>query len=117
MGEAVSDDNYHSIILGSLPTSYDMFLTSITNQISPLSYNLMMEATIISGFAIPKREVTISPPKVSPDNLMEVIGQEADRQAIKGEPGFKPRTRGRGYWPQAKKFLWNPHFYVIYYHI
>jgi hypothetical protein len=74
MGEVVTDDNYQSIILSSLPTSHNMFLTSITNQISPLSYQMKLEVTMISGIAFLKWEVTITPLRISPDDLIEIIG-------------------------------------------
>src|ERR1700722_2663902 len=83
MAEVVSDDNFRSIILGSLPASYDNFLTSITNQISPIPYGITMEPTTISGITIPERQVMVTPPKISPDDLMEILGQEADRRALR----------------------------------
>ena len=36
MGEAISDENFQTIILASLPLAYDNFLTSIMNQFSPI---------------------------------------------------------------------------------
>src|SRR3984957_6835286 len=83
MGEVETDDNFRTVILGSLPASYDTFIMSITNQISPLSHILMIEATIIAGTTIPARNVTVTPPKISPDDLIEIVGQEADRRALK----------------------------------
>jgi hypothetical protein len=46
MGEVVTDDNFHSIILGSLPGSIDTFLTSITNQISLITYKVTVAVLI-----------------------------------------------------------------------
>ena len=83
MGEVETDDNFRTVILGSLPASYDTFIMSITNQTSPLSHVLMIEATIIAGTTIPARNVTVTPPKISPNDLIEIVGQEADRRALK----------------------------------
>jgi hypothetical protein len=83
MGEVVTDDNFRSIILGSLPNSFDTFLTSITNQISPIAYKVTVEAETIRTVAYPQREITVSPPKINPDDLIEILGQEADRRAIR----------------------------------
>jgi hypothetical protein len=78
MGEVVPDDNYHAIILGSLPISFDMFLTSITNQISLMPYQMKVKAMTINGITIPKRMVTMQPPRIPPDDLIEIIRQESD---------------------------------------
>jgi hypothetical protein len=82
MGEIETDDNFCTIILGSLPASYDTFIMSITNQISPLSHKLKIEVTTISGITIPARNVTVTPPKISPNDLIDIVGQEADRQRM-----------------------------------
>ena len=42
MGENVSDDNFRSIILASLPNSYDNFLISITNQLNPSLITILL---------------------------------------------------------------------------
>jgi len=83
MGEVLPDDGYRATILGSLPTSYDTFLTAISHQISPMPYPLTVEAFTVGTTTIPARVITVSPPKIEPEDLMEIIGQEADRRAIK----------------------------------
>jgi hypothetical protein len=37
----------------------------------------------IQGITIPAHDITITPPKISPDDLMEVVEQEADHCTIK----------------------------------
>jgi hypothetical protein len=82
MGEVVTDDNFHSIILGSLPSLFDTFLMSITNQISPIAYKVTVAAETIGTVVCLKCEITVSPPKVTPNDLIEILGQEADWCAI-----------------------------------
>ena len=87
MGEAVTDDNFHSIILGSLPQSYDLFLTAITNQTNPIPFVVKAEPLTIGGITLPAQDITVTPPKISPDDLIETLGQEADCWALKaGNP-------------------------------
>jgi hypothetical protein len=83
MGEVVTDDNFRSIILGSLPSLFDTFLTSITNQISPITYKVTVAPETIGTVTYPQREIVVSPPKINPDDLIEIVGQEADRRAIR----------------------------------
>jgi hypothetical protein len=83
MGEVVTDDNFRSIILSSLPGSFDTFLTSITNQISPIAYKVVVGAETVGTVTYPQREITVSPLKINPDDLIEILGQEADRRAIR----------------------------------
>jgi hypothetical protein len=80
MGEVVMDDNFCSIILGSLHSLFDTFLTSITNQISPIPYQLV--AKTIGSVAYPQCVITISPPRITPNDLMEILGQEANQCGI-----------------------------------
>ena len=83
MGEVFPDDGFRAIILGSLPTSYDTFLTAVSNQLSPTPYPMRLGAMTIQGVNIPAHEIVVTPPKITPDDLMEVVGQEADRRTIK----------------------------------
>ena len=83
MGEVLPDDGFRAIILGSLPASYDTFLTAVSNQLSPMPYPMRLAEMTVQGVTIPAHEITITPPKISPDDLMEVVGQEADRRTIK----------------------------------
>src|ERR1700731_2747722 len=47
MGKSVTDENFCTIILSSLPLSYNNYLTSITNQLSPTSITLtVLERTV-----------------------------------------------------------------------
>ena len=78
MGEVIPDDNYQSIILGSLPDSYKGFLISITNQINPMPIQIKRPTMAVGTVTIPEHDITITPPKISPEDLMEVLGQEAD---------------------------------------
>jgi hypothetical protein len=90
MGEVLPDNGFCAIILRSLPTSYDTFLTAVSNQQSPMPYLMRFAAMTIQGVTIPAYDITITPPKISPDNLiMEVIGHEADCHAIKSRSSKK----------------------------
>jgi hypothetical protein len=82
MGEVIMDDNYWTIILRLLPALYDVFLISITNQISPLAYQVKLEVMTISGIIIPEWEVMVTPLKISPEDLVKIISQEADHCSI-----------------------------------
>jgi transposase InsO family protein len=59
MGGSISDEDFTSIILGSIPLSYDTFISA-------------MSATS-----------TLLGSSLSPTNLIDAIGDEADRKAIK----------------------------------
>jgi len=82
MGENVSEDNYCLIILGSLSTSFDVFLMSIMNQISPLPFPVRVEEVTVGTVTIPTHDIMFSPPKITPDDLMEIVGQEAEHRAL-----------------------------------
>jgi hypothetical protein len=71
MGEAVSDENFQTIILASLPLTYDNFLTSITNQFSPILITVHIPERTVGGVTIPAFDTVITPPKISPDRLIE----------------------------------------------
>jgi hypothetical protein len=83
MGEVVTDNNFCSIILGSLPGSFDMFLTSITNQISPIPYKITVAPKTVGMVTYPQCEIVVSTPKISPDDLIKTLGQEADWRGIR----------------------------------
>jgi hypothetical protein len=83
MGEVLPDDRFQAIILGSLPASYDTFLTAISSQLNPMPFPMGLAVMTVSGVTIPAHEIIVSPPKISSNNLMEVVGQEADCCAIK----------------------------------
>jgi hypothetical protein len=83
MGEVLPDDRFQAIILRSLPASYNTFLTAISNQLNPMPFLMRLAVMTVSGVTIPAHEIIVSLPKISPDDLMEVVGQEADRCAIK----------------------------------
>jgi hypothetical protein len=83
MGEVLPDDGFRAIILGLLPALYDTFLTAVSNQLNPMPYPMRIAEMTIQGITIPAHDITITPPKISPDDLMEVVGQEADRRTIK----------------------------------
>jgi hypothetical protein len=83
MGEVFLDDGFWAIILGSLPASYDTFLTTISSQLNPMPFPMRLAVMTVSGVTIPAHEIIVSPPKISPNDLKEVVGQEADRHAIK----------------------------------
>ena len=67
MGGAISDEDFTSIILGSIPQSYDMYIAAITAT-SPL-----LNQTL------------------SPTNLIDAIRDEADRHTIKN-----PKSKKKG---------------------
>jgi hypothetical protein len=58
----------------------------------------------IQGITIPAHDITITPPKISPDDLIEVMGQEADRHTIKSgnskkdekDAAFSAGTQSKG---------------------
>ena len=79
MGESVTDENFHTIILSSLLLSYDNYLTSITNQLSPTLIMITIPERTIGTLVIPAFETLITPPKIDPDRLIESLGQEANR--------------------------------------
>ena len=79
MGESVTDENFRTIILSSLPLSYDNYLTSITNQLSPTLIMITVPEHTIGTLVIPAFETLIMPPKIDPDRLIESLGQEANR--------------------------------------
>jgi transposase InsO family protein len=83
MGETVTDENFRTIILASLPLSYDNFLTSITNQFSPTPLTVQVPERTINGVVVPAFDTVIVPPKISPDRLIELLGQEADRRSLR----------------------------------
>src|ERR1700731_2426097 len=88
MGESVTDENFHTIILSSLPLSYDNYLTSITNQLSLTSIMITVPECTISTLVIPAFETVITPPKIDPDQLIELLDQDADCRALR-EKGMK----------------------------
>ena len=65
MGRSISDEDFTSIILGSIPLSYDTFISA-------------MSATS-----------TLLGSSLSPTNLIDAINDEADRKAIKTLTKFK----------------------------
>ena len=79
MGESVTDKNFRTIILSSLPLSYDNYGTSITNQLSPTLIMITIPERTIGTLVIPAFETLITPPKIDPDQLIESLGQEANR--------------------------------------
>ena len=88
MGKSVTDENFCTIILSSLPLSYNNYLTSITNQLSPTSIMITIPERTVGTLVIPAFETLITPPKIDPDRLIESLGQEADRRALR-EKGTK----------------------------
>jgi hypothetical protein len=48
-----------------------------------MPYPMRMAEMNIQGITIPTHDITITPPKISPDDLMEVVGQETDCHTIK----------------------------------
>jgi hypothetical protein len=92
MGKVLPDDGFQAIILGSLPASYDTFLTAISSQLNPMPFLMRLAAMIVSGVTIPAHEIIVSLPKISPDDLMEVMGQEADRCTIKSGNSKKDKN-------------------------
>jgi hypothetical protein len=89
MGEVLHDDSFPAIILGSLPTSYNTFLTTVSNQLNPMPHPMRMAEITIQGITISAHDITIIPPKISLDNLMEVVGQEADHYTTKSRNSKK----------------------------
>jgi hypothetical protein len=83
MGEVLPDDGFWAIILRSFAASYDTFLTTISNQLHPIPFLMRLAAMTVSGVTIPAHEIIVSLPNISPNNLMEVVGQEADCCTIK----------------------------------
>jgi hypothetical protein len=82
MGEVLPDDGFQVIILRSFPVSYNTFLTAISNQLNPMPFLMRLAAVTVSGVTMPAHEIIVSPPRISPDDLVEVVGQEADCYAI-----------------------------------
>ena len=68
MGAAISDEDFTSVILGSIPQSYDTYIAAITATSSLLNQTL------------------------SPTNLIDAIRDESDRRAIKNP---KPKKEGQ----------------------
>ena len=83
MGHVETDENFRAIVIGSLPQSYDNFINSIMNQLHPLPIKIVVPANTIGTTVIPQQQLVIQLPKISPDNFMESIGQEADHLAMK----------------------------------
>jgi hypothetical protein len=46
---------------------------------------MRMAEMTIQGITIPAHDITITPPKIFPDDLMEVVGQEANCHTIKSK--------------------------------
>ena len=42
-----------------------------------------MEAMTVGGTSIPEHDAVVAPPKIAPNRLMESLGQEADRRALR----------------------------------
>ena len=93
MGEVISDDNFRSIILASLPNSFDPFLTSLTNQLSPSPITVRVAAMTIGTTTIPEHDVVVTPPKISPDKLIETLNQESDRRAMRAGGSKKEKEK------------------------
>jgi len=83
MGEVLPANGFCAIILRSLPASYDTFLTAVSNQLSPVLYLMRLETMTMQDIILPAHDITITPPKITPDNLIKVIGQEEDHCIIK----------------------------------
>jgi hypothetical protein len=48
-----------------------------------MPYPMIIAEITIQSITIPTHNITITPPKISPNNLMEVMGQEADHHTMK----------------------------------
>jgi hypothetical protein len=51
--------------------------------LTPMLFLIRLAVMTVLGFTLPAHKIIVSLPKISPDNLMEVVGQEADHHAIK----------------------------------
>jgi hypothetical protein len=75
MGEVISDDNFCSIILGSLLISYDNFLMSLTNQLNLSLINIHIAKMTVGGATIPAHNIVVTLQKLA-------HGQEANQRAM-----------------------------------
>jgi hypothetical protein len=52
---------------------------------------MKVKAMTINGITIPERMVTMQPPRILPDDLIEIIRQESDRRAIRASSSKKDK--------------------------